>query len=175
MLNEEINKLKGIEEKPSENNSNMPLVEVATTISDDYVIEEDLKIEIHQKINQIDSIESLNNIKQELEDRFGKLSEEVIIYMYEELFEHKANLLDIKKVVQTKNFISVYLPSNLSNNVNGDELFMDVCSLTRKFRFSMKNRELIITLDTINLDKHYIYYLNDLLDIIKKSIKKLFH
>lgn len=171
MLNEEVNKLKGIKVKEEENTDSQPLIEVSTTIDDNYVEEEDLKIEIHKKINSIDSKEKFEDIKKELEDRFGNLSEEVIIYMYEELFEHFANNLNIKKVSQTKNFISITLPMELSNNVDGDKLFIRVCSLTRKFRFSMKNKELIITLDTINLDKHYIYYLIDLLNIIKECKK----
>ncbi len=171
MLNEEVDKLKGIPHQEEETNESQPLVEVATTIADNYVIEEDLKIEIHQKINSIDSKSSLEKVKHELEDRFGTLNEDIIVYMHEELFEHLAANLGIKKVNQTKNFIAVTLPVNISNNVDGDKLFMEVCSLTRKFRFGMKNKELIITLDTINLDKHYIYYLLDLLDIIKKSLK----
>lgn len=171
MLNDEVNKLKGIEVKEEDTQDTQPLIEVATTIDDSYVMEEDLKIEIHKKINQIDSRETLENIKTELEDRFGTLNDEIIIYMYEELFEHMASDLKIYKVNQTKNFISITLPVNLSNNIDGDKLFMEVCSLTRKFRFSMKNKELIITLDTINLDKHYIYYLIDLLKIIKASVK----
>ena len=44
-------------------------------------------------------------------------------------------------------------------NIDGELLFLDVISLTRKFRFSMRNDELTITLDTIGLDKHFIYYL----------------
>lgn len=172
MLNEEVDKLKGIPHQEEEVNETQPLVEVATSIDDAYVDATDLKIEIHQKINQIDSKERLQKVKEELEDRFGTLSEDVIIYMHEELFEHLASDLGIKKVNQTKNFIAITLPVSISDNIDGDKLFMEVCSLTRKFRFGMKNKELIITLDTINLDKHYIYYLLDLLDIIKASLKK---
>ena len=49
---------------------------------------------------------------------------------------------------------------------------MDILSLSRKFRFSMKDNELTITLDTVGLDKHFIYYLSDMIDILKKAIKK---
>ena len=65
----------------------------------------------------------------------------------------------------------IHLPRELTDNINGDELFLKVCSLTRKFRFGMRNKELIITLDPVNLDKHYIYYLMDLLKIINESKK----
>jgi len=174
MLNEEIAKIKGEPVNEEENNvDENPLIDVSTTISDKYVTEEDLKIEIHKKINNIKNIEELKNIKDEIEDRFGKLDDDIIVYMYEELFEYKARELGIKKIIQTKNFISIYLPIDLSNKIDGDNLFMQAMDISRKIRFGMKNKELIITLDLINLDKHFIYYLNDLIDVIKKSIKEV--
>ena len=170
MLNEEVNKLKGISIKKDESET-QPLIEVETTIDDKYAKEEDLKIEIHQKINKIDSLESLNKTKLELEDRFGILDENIIIYMHEELFEKEIKSLDIKNVNQTKNFVAITLTKELTKKIDGELLFLDVISLTRKFRFSMKNEELTITLDIVGLDKHFIYYLIDMLDILKKSIK----
>jgi len=171
MLTAEINRLKGVEVQDDEEADTQPLLEVSTSIDDSYVEEEDLKIEIHQKINQIQNIDDLQAVKEELEDRFGTLTDEILIYMHEELFENKAKQLKIEKIIQTKNSISLYLPSNLSAKINGDQLFMEACSLTRKFRFGMKKGELIITLDTVTLDKHYIYYLLDVLEIIRKSTK----
>ena len=170
MLNEEVGKLKGqgIEKDES---STMPLIEVETTIDDKYAKEEDIKIEIHQKINKIDSKEKLLETKKELEDRFGILDENVIIYMHEELFERELEKLTIKNVIQTKNFISITIPKELTKKIDGELLFLDVLSLTRKFRFSMKNDQLTITLDIVNLDKHFIYYLIDMIDILKKLIK----
>jgi transcription-repair coupling factor (mfd) len=171
MLNDEVDRLKGIKVEEEEEIDTPPLLEVSTTIDDKYVSDEELKIEIHQKINKIENIKDLENIKQEVEDRFGSLTEEILIYMYEELFENTAKQLNIKRTLQTKNSIAIHLPKELTESINGDQLFMDVCSLTRKFRFGMKNKELIITLDTVTLDKHYIYYLLDMLDVLKKSIK----
>ena len=170
MLNEEVNKLKGIIVE-KENTDTQPLIEVETTIDDKYATEEELKIEIHQKINKIDSIETLNKTKSELEDRFGTLDSNIIIYMYEELFEKEIQSLDVKSVNQTKNFISITLSKELTKKIDGELLFLDVISLTRKFRFSMKDEELTITLDIVGLDKHFIYYLIDMIDILKKSIK----
>ncbi len=172
MLNEEVSKLKGIKVEKDETDT-QPLIEVETTIDDKYAKEEDLKIEIHQKINKIASIESLNKTKEELEDRFGVLDENVIIYMYEELFEKEIRALKVKSVNQTKNFVAITLSKELTKNINGELLFLDVISLTRKFRFSMKNDELTITLDTVGLDRHFIYYLIDMLNILKKSIKEM--
>lgn len=171
MLNEELSKLQGKNvQKESENN--LPLVDVGTSIDDDYVSDTDLKIAIHKKINTIDSYETLLSVKEELEDRFGTISESMLIYMHEELFEKYAEKLHITKVRQTSNFIEIYIPMELSKNIDGQQLFMDVLELSRMFRFSMKMKQIVITLDTVKLDKHFIYYLIELLKTIEKSIKK---
>lgn len=170
MLNEEVEHLKGNALKKEE--SALPLVEVANNISDSYVEEEDLKIEIHKQINGIDSIEKLNKLKIELEDRFGKLSYDLVIYMHEQLFEHKAKELNIDKIIQTPSLITIKLPKEYNEKINGDKLFVDVFTLTRNFNFSMQLGIINITLKLNDLDKHYIYYLNDLMDIIKNALKE---
>ena len=148
-----------------------PLIDVSNSISSKYVEEEDLKIEIHKKINKIDSIESLNLLKKELEDRFGKLDEKIIIYMNEQLFEKNAKKLKIDQVIQTKDSVTIVLPREYNKKLNGDRLFIDILSLNRNFRFSMRLEKINIFLPINNLEKHYIYYLNDLLDIVYKNIK----
>ena len=170
MLNEEVAKLKGEHQEEKDEEKPMPLIEVETTIDDNYVSDEDLKIEIHQKISSIDSYDKLLEVKKELEDRFGKVSEDLIIYMHEEWFEKLATDLGITQIRQTKNFVEITLSEDLSKKINGETLFYEASRLTRMFRFSMKNKKLIITLDIIKLDKHFIYYLIDLIKIIKQSI-----
>lgn len=170
LLDDEINRLKGIEVEEKEE-TNVPLVEVSTSIDDNYVADEDIKIYIHQRINEIDSVDSLKEVEQELTDRFGKLDESIIIYMYEELFERMATKLKIKNIKQTKNFIEVWLPLDLTNNIKGDSLFLDVTKLSRMFRFTMRGKQLVIILDTVKLDKHFIYYLIDLMRLIENNKK----
>ena len=169
MLNDEVNILKG--NKVTHDTKEQPLIEVSNNIADDYVEEEDLKIEIHKKISEIDSIDKLNSLKAELEDRFGKLNEIIIIYMHEQLFEKKAKELNITNIKQTKESVTITLPKEFNDTLDGDKLFVDVLSLNRNFRFSMKLGMITIELPIKKLEKHYIYYLNDLLDIIKKDKK----
>ena len=172
LVNEAINKLKGnkpIEDKVEQTN---PLIDVETSIPDSYVSEEDLKIEIHKKINDIDSYEKLIEVKNELEDRFGKVSEELIIYMHEEWFEKLAKKLNITNIRQTKNFIEITLDEKLTKKIDGENLFFETTKLSKMFRFSMKLKRLTVTLDTVKLDKHFIYYLIDFMQILNKSIKQ---
>jgi transcription-repair coupling factor (superfamily II helicase) len=144
---------------------------VSRFIDDKYIEDDFVKIEIHKKINEIDSKPKLVKVKHELEDRFGKIDKEMEIYMYEEWFEKLANELNIKRVKQTKTFIEVQLDRNLTESLDGNLLFEKVTYLSRSLRFSSKMNILSIMLDTVKLDKHFIYYLVDLMLIIKECKK----
>ena len=169
MLEDEIKKLKGEAIIEDEVEDVKPLLDVTTAISDNYVKDENLKIEIHKLINEIDSQEKLVEIKNQIEDRFGKINDDLLIYMHEEWFEKIAGTIGIKKVKQTKNFVQLILPSSLTKKINGEMLFLEANKISRAFRFSMQFGELVITLDTVTLDKHFIYYLIPLLEVIKKA------
>ncbi len=170
LLNNEIKKLKGEKvEETSDFNEN-PLLEVDTSIKDEYVFEEELKIEIHTKISTIDSYEKLYEVKNEIEDRFGSINEKMIIYMYKEWFEklaHKLNIIDIK---QTKTFIEIEINQQIINKINLQEFFNNVNKISKMFRFKTKKEKLLIILDFPKLDKHFIYYLIELLVLIEQSL-----
>lgn len=169
MLNNEINRIKGIVVDEEEQADIQPLINVATAISNDYVQDEELKITIHKRINEIDSYDKLIEVKNELEDRFGKIDDNMLVYMYQELFEKISRDVSIFKINQTKNFIEVILNKDLTLKINGEKLFFGLNEVSRMFRFSMKFGRLTITLDTIKLDRHFIYYLIEMINIIKSS------
>lgn len=87
MLQDEISRLKGITPKEEIIQNEKPLLNVSTHISNNYTDDDQLKISIHKEINTIDSLGKLKEVQLDLEDRFGKLDEDVIIYMYQEWFE----------------------------------------------------------------------------------------
>lgn len=73
-------------------------------------MDEDVKIEIHSRINEIDSLAKFNEVKKELEDRFGQVDKSLENYMYEEWFESLARKYGIKKVEQTDRFVESRIP-----------------------------------------------------------------
>lgn len=170
MLNDEVERRRdNYVEETDEVDSTKPLISVTTHIEDNYVKEDDLKIEIHRKINSISSYETFNSVKLELEDRFGKINEDLVIYMYEEWFEKLAKKVGIKRVNQTKNSIEMVFPAAVVQKLDTEELFMDAFYITNMFRFISRGSNLIIVLDIVKLDKHPIYYLVELLDKIFKK------
>ena len=168
LIEDEIKKTKGeYVEEDDEDNKN--LIEVSTHIKDEYVSDEDIKIEIHQKINEIDSLEKLNSVKEELEDRFGKIDNDMEIYMYEEWFTNLCKKLNISKINKTDRSIEIVLSEETSNNIKGDKLLFETMSISNKFNIKYIHKNIIITLFYKGLEKHYIYYLVKLLIAIQDN------
>ena len=165
MIEDEIKRQQG-EFDPEEDKETQALINVSTHISDTYVTDEDIKIEIHQKINEIDSYEKMLEIKNELEDRFGKVTPDMLVYMYEEWFEKLAKKYNIKQVVQTDRSIEITLPEEVSSNIKGDKLLIEAMNLSRSFNIKYVNKKISILLYTKDLPKHFIFYIVTLLEKI---------
>ena len=164
ILNDETKKLKGEVIKEEEIKDEKPLMSVSTHIDDKYTTDSHLKIEIHKLINTIDSYEKLLSVKEEFEDRFGKVSEEILIYMYEEWFDKLARSKGVEEIKQEKDSIELIYNIDESKNLNGEEMFMKAYKISRNFTFSYHHLRVHVTLSLKDLDKHPIYYLIDLLN-----------
>jgi transcription-repair coupling factor (superfamily II helicase) len=173
MLNEAISKSKGEEvpEETEEVKNEKPLLNVTTHISSDYVGDEDIKILIHKKINEVDSYDKFCKVKEELEDRFGKINDEITVYMYEEWFSHMAKELGITEVFDNPKNVEIILPGEVSNKIKGDELFYESYKINHNFKLNYKNKSIHIILEKEGLTKHYLMYLLAILIKVKEIIK----
>ncbi len=169
MIEEEMKRLRG-EEVYSEDEKE-PLIKVTTHIDDSYVSDEDIKIEIHKKINEIDCYDKLLSIKSELEDRFGSISSSIEVYMYEEWFEKLAEKLHVSHVIQNDRLVKVTLGEEESSNIKGDKLFLEAYNINPKFQLSYENKQISIQLSLLNQKRHFIYDFVKLLQLILEDLQ----
>ena len=166
MLNDEVSKRNNTisldEDDEKELNSN--LLNVSTHISDNMAEEDELKIEIHKLINTIDNKNKFNKVKSELEDRFGKLNEDVVIYMYAKWFDNLCKKLHINTIHETRNFTEIVFSGDVLELLDVEEIFVFSVKLSDRFKFMSRGNDMVIVLNTIRIDKHPVYYLVDLLD-----------
>ena len=161
ILNNEIDKLKGTTQLVKEEvKEEANLIEVNTHISNEYLSEEKLKIEVHQKINSIDSEESFQLVKGELEDRFGKLDEDTKIYMAQKYFENLARKLNVLSSKETNSSVELSFDKNTFTNRNN--LLEEVYLINSNFTIKEKRNKIVLTLYKNKLSKHHVYYLLDL-------------
>ncbi|MDO5568689.1 MAG: transcription-repair coupling factor [bacterium] len=169
MVNDAVLKLKGEKEKEVDTD-NTALITVDTHIGEEYLLDDDLKIEVNKMINEIDSYEKLKEVKLKFEDRFGKINNNLEIYLYEEWFEKIARLLKIKKVKQTKDIIDIYLPKEISSKIEVNKLFNSAYDICKKFNFSYHDEEIVINLKLKGLEEHFLIYLTKLLELVKELV-----
>ncbi|AIO18284.1 Transcription-repair-coupling factor [Candidatus Izimaplasma bacterium HR1] len=141
-------------------------VKVNKFIDSNYIKNDYIKMEMHRKIANIKSKEDIIQLTEEFKDRFGIPSKEIELYMYEKLFEHYSVLKGVEKIRRLKNNVTVTLNEDVSANINGEYLFMRANDLSRFIRFEFKKDRLNVIFETIKLDKHYLYYVVDLLEFV---------
>ncbi len=163
LINEELN---GESEGEEENLTKID--DVSNHIGKEYSEEDSIIIEIHQKISQIETKEELDNLINEIEDRFGNVTEDLKVYMYQELVEKIINKLQIKVLLNDKLKFSIRLDENVYKHLNVEELFIESTRISTKFNFVYRGNAIHITLSKTNNEKHYIYYIYDLLSYIEK-------
>ena len=145
MLNNEIKILKG-EKIEEEKIKQTPLIEVNNHIDNNYVSEEELKLTIHKMINNITNIDSYNDVKKELEDRFGRLDNNMIIYMNEELFESYLRNLEGKILINNDLFIEIVFSKEISEKIDYEDLIVTSLNISKDIIFSYKDNKLHIKL-----------------------------
>ncbi|QMS84939.1 transcription-repair coupling factor [Candidatus Xianfuyuplasma coldseepsis] len=169
MLKEEVDaKQQGIEttiEEPVDEITTLKL-RVDKYIDSNYIQNDYIKMEMHRKIARIESKEDIKQLQEEFQDRFGMPPKEIDLYMYEKLFEHLAKIKGLEKIRELKNNITFRLTKEASRNINGEYVFEKAYTISKFIRFQYKNEQLNIILDTIKLNRHYVYVIVDLLEIL---------
>ena len=87
---------------------------------------------------EIANQQKLNKIKEELEDRFGKLDNNMIIYMNEELFESYLRKLEGKIFINNDLFIEIIFSKEISEKLNYEDLIVTSLNISKDIIFSYK-------------------------------------
>ncbi len=155
LLNQAINKAKGIkEEKPVTYRVN-----VSKHVDKEYVSDDTIIIYIHKQINNIKTKEDKINIINELQDRFGKLSDNIYNYIEERYLEAILRSKNIERINEAPNLVTIILPRDLSNNLNGEKVLMIGYKLSDRFSFEYKMGQFVVKITKDTNDFSWLYLL----------------
>lgn len=163
LLNEVLNKIKGIEEEKKTNYR----IDVSKHVDKGYVSDDDIIIYIHKKISKISTKDEKESVIKELKDRFGKLSNEILTYIEERYLESLLRKYKIreKDVMETSMLATIIIPSEISDKISGDKLLMNGYRLSEKIDFEYnRNHQMLIKIKKDVNDKKWIYLLSELLE-----------
>ncbi len=162
MLNDSINKLKGIqEEKQSDVNYN---IKVAKHVSDNYVSDDDIKIYIHKEIKSISSLKEKQQTEKELIDRFGKLTDEIKMYINKQYMEGLLKKTGVETISERNQLLEIIFKEDA--HIDGGKLFKCAYEVNKMFTFEYKAKKIYMKLK-VN-DNSWI---NQVISIIEKYNK----
>lgn len=156
-----------IKEKPD---ISVNKVYASRTISNDYINNEDVRIEMHKKIDKIKSLEDLEDLKSELHDRFGDYDISIEVYMYEKLMNYLNNQLSIKKILDTSSQIILYMSEEKSNQMDGNYIFKLANSIDTNIELHYLNHQIQIIMNKAKYkDNTHLIPLATFLDKLYKN------
>ena len=139
-------------------------IQVSKHIPESYISSEDDRFITHKKIIELTSSWELIKLKEELEDVNGKLPKDVYEYMLSKVYEHLAKVHEIEKVRQTKLDTVVTLSEAHSSKIKGDQLFEAAEKISSKIKLAYKNRQIIIQIPHVEIQKPLLEILIELLE-----------
>ena len=166
LINEQVN---GIDLDDEKDDKEVMPIDVETHIGNEYSDESEIIIELHKKINGITNRKELNAVLGEIKDRFGVTNEKLKIYAHEKYIEKLLAITMCKILENDKLKCTIRINKEVFNTLNVENLFIESTKITTKFNFAYKNNTLFITLLKANLERNYLYYIEELLEIIYKQ------
>lgn len=165
LINEEFMGTESAEEVKSE----IYIDSVDTHIDKKYTENDELIIELHDKINSIDSIEKLEQVKREVIDLYGFIDTKLEEYMVQELVEKMLIKLNISIMQLDKSKFSLKVEKNIYSKLSIEDLFVEATKLSSKITFNYRNDYIIISIPKLMKEKNYLYYVLNLLIYIKEK------
>ena len=165
MLEEVVNEKKGIK-TPTKLDDEVLLSK--RHINKAYISKDEIRLQIHKRIGKVKNLNDINNLIVELEDRFGKLDDELINYMYEKLLTKYLEILSVEKVIKTTTDLTLILPIEITKEINGEILFQTLNEVDGNIKLSYLNKRIHITL-VFKEKTNYLLEMISYLDLIIKN------
>ncbi|RDU34824.1 transcription-repair coupling factor [Neobacillus piezotolerans] len=122
-------------------------LEIDAYIPDAYIGDGHQKIEMYKRFRGIDGIEDLNELEEELKDRFGEYPDEVsYLFNVAEIKIHALNA-GVESIKQVKDTITILLNEKGSSEIPGDAIVSVTFPYGRRAGFGMDGKKFWITLN----------------------------
>ena len=159
LLDEVVKEMKQIEKEEVESEITVD-VNVSCYISDDYIPNEDQKIEVYRNIALCRTEYDIKNIEEDISDRFGKMPNEVYNLLQIAKIKEMANENGIIKIMQKGN--------NIVFSINPNNFILDIDKLIKKYKNKIKFSPAKEPYVTYRLENS-CDILNEIIDFLKNN------
>lgn len=164
LLEESVNEKQGIVKTDKSQEKDIVLSD--RHIDQNYINNDEVRVEIHKRISEINNLAEARNLEIELEDRFGHVDERLVIYMYEKLFKKYCSKLGVEKTIKSKTDIAILLSIEATKSMNGEKLFLAASEVEGSIKLGYLHDRISITLIFKDSPKHYLYQFIEYLNLI---------
>lgn len=139
-------------------------VYAARHVDPSYISEDAIRIEIHKRIASLNRLNDIMDLKLELQDRFGALDADLLLYMYEKLFKKYCSKLGVQKTLVDQHMVSLVLTMEASQRMNGQKLFDRANQFSIPIKLEFIKGHIHIRMITKNQKQHWLYLFDQFLD-----------
>jgi len=162
MLEETLDEEKGI--KKDEKEETQFNLNISKTVDSSYVDDDAIKIDIHQSISKVYTKEQAENLIQEFTDRYGKLNNELKIYIYSKYLETLLKQKGIEKYKVLDNKVELNFDQDHTKNIQYIYFLKTAKSIAPRWIYEYKMNKIYITINInednkMYSDNSYIYQL----------------
>ncbi|OHE40008.1 MAG: hypothetical protein A2102_00005, partial [Tenericutes bacterium GWF2_38_8] len=136
----------------------------ARHVDPSYVSQDSVRIEIHKRIAELNRFSDVEDLKTELQDRFGALDADLQLYMYEKLFKKLSAKVGVYKTIVETNQVTLVLSMEASQKMNGIKLFDKANAFSSQVRLNYMKGHVQIVMVIKNEKRHWLYLYDQFLD-----------
>lgn len=126
-------------------------LEVDAYIPDSYIQDGKQKIDMYKRFRAIETLEDVENLQEEMVDRFGEYPKEVAyLFLLSELKVY-ANMEKVSLIKQLKQEVSIYISEDASGKIDGGKLVTFIDKYGRMVGIGMEGNQLKLTIQVKNV------------------------
>ena len=153
-------------DKPAEEKPTLEIdVDVDAYIPDTYISDGHLKIEMYKRFRGITSLEDLDELKEEIVDRFGDYPPEVAYLLLIAEIKVYASLASVESIKQLKQEITIFISEKESSNMDGQKVFLLSSKFGRAVGLGMEGNRMKLVLHLKGMD--HDKWLSILFELVK--------
>jgi transcription-repair coupling factor (superfamily II helicase) len=148
-------------------------LDIDAYIPDAYVSDGFQKIQMYKRVKGIETVEEVEELQDELIDRFGDMPLETDRLLRIARMKVWARLVGVESIKQNGKITSIRLSENGTSTVNGGKLVEDSAKFGRAVGFSMAGQQLVMTIDENKTTKHHPFdVLEGMMQMLPESLRE---
>ena len=146
-------------------------IDISKHVPKEYVSDEEIRILIHQEIFKIKSKDDKEQLIQKLTDQFGRLTEELLLYIERKYLEILMNQAKVSRFFENEREVRITFSQDTTNKLDIYKLYEFSTQFGKEISFEYKNKEFIAKFDKKGYNSHWVFLASRFLENVNTFLK----